>query len=96
MPAEDQVQFLNVDDVKQLHGLSIARYGGIAGIRDEGLLKSAIEMPSQRFGGIDLHPTMASKAAAYLFHLCQNHAFLDGNKRVGLLACEAFLMLNGY
>ena len=96
MPSDADLQFLHVEDVKRLHDLSIARHGGSYGIRDEGLLDSAVQMPSQTFGGVFLHPTLGSQAAAYLFHLCQNHAFIDGNKRIGLLACEAFLRLNGY
>ena len=94
MPDKNTLQFLSIEDVKRLHDLSIARYGGSYGVRDERLLASAIRMPEQTFDGIDLHLTLGAKAAAYLFHLCQNHAFLDGNKRVGLLACEAFLHLN--
>jgi death-on-curing protein len=94
LPNEGTLQFLTVDDVKRLHDLSIARHGGSYGVRDEGLLKSAVQMPEQTFAGADLHPTLAAKAAAYLFHLCQNHPFLDGNKRTGLIACEAFLRLN--
>jgi death-on-curing protein len=84
-----------VEEVKLLHDLSIERYGGSYGIRDEGLLKSAVSMPRQEFGGQFLHPTLAAMAAAYLFHLCQNHPFVDGNKRAALLAGEAFLRLNG-
>lgn len=92
----DQFAFLSVGDVKRLHFLSISKYGGSHGVRDEGLLESALEMPSQTFGGELLHQTLGAIAGAYLFHLCQNHAFLDGNKRVGLLSCETFLRLNGY
>ena len=88
--------FLTIEEVKRLHDLSIARHGGSYGLRDEGLLESAVAMPEQTFAGAYLHPTLGAKAAAYLFHLCQNHAFLDGNKRTGLLSCEAFLRLNGY
>lgn len=91
---ETSLQFLTVEDVRRLHDLGIARYGGSYGVRDEGLLESAVQMPEQTFSGVYLHPTLGSKAAAYLFHICQNHAFIDGNKRAGLLACEAFLRLN--
>ncbi len=92
----EQLAFLSVADVKRLHFLSISKYGGSHGVRDEGLLKSAVEMPAQTFGGDLLHQTPGAIAGAYLFHLCQNHAFLDGNKRVGFLACETFLRLNGH
>jgi len=96
LPSEGTLQFLTVEDVKRLHDLSIARHGGSYGVRDQGLLESAVQMPEQTFGGTYLHLTLGAKAAAYLFHVCQNHAFLDGNKRTGLLACEAFLRLNGH
>ncbi len=96
MPGDGDLQFLTVEDVKRLHDLSIARHGGSYGVRDEGLLQSAVQMPSQTYDATYLHPTLGAKAGAYLFHLCQNHAFVDGNKRSGLLACEAFLRLNGH
>ncbi len=89
-------RFLSVADVRRLHGLSIERYGGILGLRDEGLLISAVATPAQTFGDTYLHPTLAAMAGAYLFHLCRNHPFLDGNKRTALLACEAFLRWNGH
>ena len=92
-------QFLTVEDVLRLHDLSIVRHGGSFGVRDEGLLESALAMPSQTFGGQYLHASLEEMAAAYLFHICRNHicrnhAFVDGNKRAALLACEAFLRLN--
>ena len=93
---EEALSFLTMEDVKRLHDLTITRHGGSYGIRDEGLLASGIQMPAQTFDGVCFHPTLGAKAAAYLFHLCQNHAFLDGNKRTGLLACETFLRLNGH
>jgi len=92
---ENEPQFLSVSDVIRLHDLGIERYGGSAGLRDEGILISAVAMPAQSFGGEYLHPTLAAMAGAYLFHLCLNHPFVDGNKRTALLACEAFLRLNG-
>jgi death-on-curing protein len=60
------------------------------------MLESAVAMPQAVFGGQELHPGLASKAAAYHFHLCSNHPFVDGNKRVGVAAAELFLILNGY
>ncbi len=65
-------------------------------MRDRGLLESAVAMPHSTFGGADLHAGLASKAAAYLFHLCANHAFVDGNKRVAVAAAELFLLINGH
>ena len=77
-----------------LHADQIARYGGSLGVRDLGLLQSAIAMPRASFGGQLLHPTLSEMAAAYLFHLVQNHAFVDGNKRIGLAVAIAFLGMN--
>jgi len=87
--------FLSVEDVLELHEDQIARYGGSQGVRDLGLLLSAIEMPKATFGGAFLHEDLHAMAAAYLFHIVQNHPFVDGNKRAGLAAAIAFLGLNG-
>jgi death-on-curing protein len=86
--------FLELDDVLAIHADQIVRYGGSDGVRDLGLLKSALAMPQASFGGEFLHPTLPEMAAAYLFHLVQNHAFIDGNKRIGLAATLAFLGMN--
>jgi death-on-curing protein len=88
--------FLTLDDVLALHSGSIARFGGDAGIKDLGLLESALAMPQATFSGADLHETLAEKAAAYLFHVVKNHAFVDGNKRTGLACALVFVELNGY
>ncbi len=90
-----KVSFLSLDEVLALHADQISRYGGEAGVRDLGLLKSALAMPQARFGGQWLHPTLHEMAAAYLFHLIRNHPFIDGNKRAGLVCAIAFLGLNG-
>ena len=74
----------------------IERYGGDPGIRDLGLIDSATMMPRQSFGGEYLHSTIPAMSAAYLFHLCTNHGFVDGNKRVGIGAALVFLDLNSY
>lgn len=87
--------FLTFDDVLALHADRIERYGGSLGLRDAGGLSSALGMASATFGGAFLHPTVAEMAAAYLFHISQAHAFVDGNKRVALAAALAFLALNG-
>ena len=89
------VRFLSVDDVLAIQQDTIEHEGGAAGLRDAGLLESAVLMPQQQFGGEYLHPDLAAMAAAYLFHLVQNHAFQDGNKRVGALAALVFLSANG-
>ena len=92
----NDITFLNVEDVEAIHARMIAEYGGSDGLRDRGLLDSASAMPSATFGGQFLHEGLPTMAAAYLFHLCKNHPFVDGNKRVGLASAIAFLLLNGH
>jgi death-on-curing protein len=86
----------DIEDVLEIQREQIERYGGAHGLRDRGGLESALAMPQASFGGEWLHPTIPAMAAAYLFHLCQNHAFIDGNKRVGANAAIVFLFLNGW
>lgn len=86
--------FLSLEDVLELHEDQINRYGGSLGIRDLGLLLSAIEMPKATFAGQFLHEDLYAMSAAYLFHIVQNHPFIDGNKRAGLAAAIAFLRFN--
>lgn len=88
--------FLSVDDVLAVHLRVIQEFGGDSGLRDRGMLESAAAMPQAVFGGRELHPGLASKAAAYHFHLCSNHPFVDGNKRVAVATAELFLILNGF
>jgi death-on-curing protein len=88
------VAFLSVEDVIFIHERVLSRDGGLAGVRDMGLLHAAVMTPRQSFGGTFLHDDLASMAAAYLFHLAKNHAFLDGNKRVALASAIAFLLAN--
>ena len=88
--------FLSLAEILEIHQDQIARYGGDPGIRDMGLLKSALGMPPATFGGQFLHTDLFEMAAAYLFHLVRNHPFVDGNKRVGAVAAVIFLALNGY
>lgn len=82
---------ISKESVLRIHELSIAKYGGSNGIRDEGLLESAIARPYQTFGGEDLYPTTHEKAAAIAESLIINHPFVDGNKRTGFLAMMAIL-----
>ena len=89
-----QPVFLTLDEILAVHRDQIARYGGSPGVRDWGLLQSAIAMPAATFGGQFLHGDLCEMAAAYLFHLVQNHPFLDGNKRVGTVATYVFLAMN--
>ena len=89
------VAFLTLDEVLALHADQIARYGGRPAVRDIRLLESALATPKATFGGKFLHGEIFEMAAAYLFHLVQNHPFVDGNKRSGLITMLAFLGLNG-
>ncbi len=89
------IRFLSVDDVLAIHEDTIASEGGPAGIQDPGLLESAVLMPQQQFGGEYLHAGLPAMAAAYLFHIAQNHAFHDGNKRTAALSALIFLEVNG-
>ncbi len=88
-------QFLTLDEVLAIHRDQIKRHGGILGVRDVELLESALAAPQSGFGDQYLHGDLFEMASAYLFHLVQNHPFLDGNKRVGTAAALTFLMLNG-
>ncbi|MFW6181979.1 MAG: type II toxin-antitoxin system death-on-curing family toxin [Spirochaetota bacterium] len=87
--------FLSLAEVFEIHSDQIERYGGRAGLRDLGLLQSALAMPAAGFGGRYLHSDLYEMAAAYLFHIAQNHPFVDGNKRTGVVAAIVFLSLNG-
>ena len=88
--------FLTLDEVQEMHEQQIELYGGSHGVRDLGTLESAVATPQATFGGEFLHPTIASMAAAYLFHITQNHPFLDGNKRTGANAAITFLLMNDF
>lgn len=87
--------FLSVQDVLYIHDDTLAVDGGRGGVRDYGLLESAVLMPQQRFAGRYLHKDVPAMAAAYLYHLCQNHPFEDGNKRTAAMAAYVFLDVNG-
>ena len=90
-----QVLFLTLDEALAIHAHQIERYGGALGVRDQGLLESALATPAATFAGEYLHPSLHEQGAAYMFHLVRNHPFVDGNKRVGLACSLAFLRLNG-
>ncbi len=89
-------RFLYKHSVLNIHDDQIARHGGGPGVRDEGLLESALAQPMSRFGGEYLHDDLFAMAAVYLFHVVNNHAFVDGNKRTGLAAALVFLDANGF
>ena len=78
-----------------LHEQLIAETGGSSGLRDEGMLDSALNAPFQTFGGEDVYPSLLQKAARLCFGLVKNHPFLDGNKRIGAHVMLVFLALNG-
>ncbi len=90
-----EVVFLGLNEVIEIHQDQIKRYGGLPGIRDIELLKSANAMPTVWFGGDYLYTDIYEMAAAYLFHITQTHPFIDGNKRTGTMASLVFLMMNG-
>lgn len=87
--------FLTLEDVLDIHARQLSRFGGGEGVRDLGLLESALAQPRATFGGEYVHSGLWEMAAAYLFHIVSNHPFVDGNKRVGLLSALVFLELNG-
>jgi death-on-curing protein len=90
------IQFLTLSEVLLILEDQIRNYGGKYGVRDRNLLSSALYMPESSFEGNYLHETIPAMAAAYAFHICQNHPFLDGNKRVALASSLVFLDINGY
>jgi death-on-curing protein len=87
--------YLSVENVLQLREDTLLREGGLPGVRDLGALESAVAQPQQGMFGQELHPTLASKAGAYLFHIAMNHPFVDGNKRTAAMAAVVFLLGNG-
>ena len=90
----DNCVHLTVDIVKEIHDAVLKEFGGSGGIRDEGLLHSAVAAPQATFGGESPFADLAEVAAAYLFYICRNHAFIDGNKRTAMTAAIVFLRLN--
>ena len=90
------LKHLTVEAVKAIHGEVLAAHGGAAGIRDETLLESAVAAPQASMMGQPLISDPIEIAAAYLFYICKNHAFVDGNKRTALAACLVFLEENGF
>ena len=84
------MRYLSLQEVISLHSFLISQSGGSSGLRDRGALESAVAQPEASFGGEDLYPSLASKAAALGHSLIQNHPFVDGNKRVAHAAMEVF------
>jgi death-on-curing protein len=92
----DDPVFLTAEETLRLHDIQLQLYGGLPGLRDPGMLESAVAMPAMRFDGEFLHSDIFEMAAAHLFHLAKDHPFCDGNKRVALHAAFVFLRMNGY
>ena len=90
------MRHLSLSEVLELHRRIVEESRGSTGVRDLAALESAVAQPRMTFGGHDLYPEIPDKAAALGFSLVRNHPFVDGNKRVGHAAVEAFLMLNGF
>ena len=90
-----KLEFLTLAEVTEIHADQIEHYGGTAGTRDINLLSSAVAMPYASFSGNFLHRDIYEMAAAYAFHICQNHPFIDGNKRTALASALVFLDVNG-
>jgi death on curing protein len=94
-PAEPWPGDANVERGRRIHEGQLAKYGGAAGIRDLGLLESAVATPKATFGGAFVHEDLFAMAAAYAFHIGENQPFVDGNKRTGVLAAVVFLDSTG-
>lgn len=87
---------LTMEIVLEIHGEAISQFGGSPGLRDRALLESAVAAPQAGFGGVSPFKDVIEVAGAYMFYLCGNHPFIDGNKRAALGACLVFLRLNGH
>jgi death on curing protein len=90
------IKFLDKETILIFHQDQLELYGGKKGIRDKHLLESALAQPVASFGGEYVHKDLFQMAAAYGYHLCQNHPFYDGNKRTALIAMYTFLYVNGF
>jgi death-on-curing protein len=91
-----RIEFIPDEVVLTIHTDLLQRYGGRAGIREKSLLESAVAQPKMTFGGKYVHKTLFDKAVAYGYHICMNHPFVDGNKRVAFILMDIFLQKNGY
>jgi death on curing protein len=93
-PADDCIH-LSVEIVREIHAEVLSAFGGAGGVRDAALLEAAVAAPRAAFGGKPVFADLVEVAAAYLFYLCRNHPFVDGNKRTAMTAAIVFLRLNG-
>jgi len=92
----DDCIHLTVEIVREIHLEAISQFGGSDGVRELALLESAVAAPQASFGGKSMYSDLPEIAAAYLYYICRNHPFIDGNKRAALGACLVFLRLNGF
>jgi death-on-curing protein len=90
------IRYLTLPEVLDIHRWALQAFGGLDGVRDLGMVESALAAPQMTFDGVELHPTLVEKAAALAFSLVRNHGFVDGNKRVGFWGMDTFLRLNGH
>ena len=95
MATPDDCFHLTIDVVRPTHDQAVSKFGGLKGVRDENLLASAVLTPQSSFGGKSPYTDLIDVAAAYLFYICRNHPFLDGNKRTAMMSAIVFLRLNG-
>ena len=93
---EQGIRWIREDVIRTIHRRQLADHGGPDGIRDEGLLLSALARPQNQAGYADPTPDLPQLAAAYAFGIAKNHPFFDGNKRAAYVACRTFLLLNGH
>jgi death on curing protein len=94
--ANDPPRFVTLKEVLTAHRLAIMRFGGTEGLRDMGLLESALAQPQATFGGAFLHATITEMASAYAYHIAKNHPFVDGNKRTAWTTMRNFLLNQGW
>jgi death-on-curing protein len=93
-PTPEDCVHLSVEIVREMHAEALRKFGGSDGVRDENLLASAVLTPQSSFGGKSPYADLVEIAGAYLFYLCGNHPFIDGNKRTAMMAAIVFLRLN--
>jgi death-on-curing protein len=93
-PTPEDCVHLSVEIVREIHAEALRKFGGSDGVRDENLLASAVLTPQSSFGGKSPYADLVEIAGAYLFYLCGNHPFIDGNKRTAMMAAIVLLRLN--
>ncbi len=94
--SQNEVFYISLDVVMEIHQRQIKEFGGADGVRNQSGLEAAVEIPKSTFDGVDLYPSVFSKASAYAFHIAEAQAFVDGNKRTALDVALTFLAINGH